>query len=325
MNRRHFLALAGAAAGTAVAPALAAAATGGVKVSREPHRGWADALFLRNPLVEVVVVPSLGRVMQFRFRGGEDVFWENPALEGKPMPPDPWGASVGSFGGDKTWPAPQSLWNWPPPDAFDRLPVEGRIARDQSVVLVSPVGERFGIRTERHITLDPAEPVLRIRTTYHKEKGDPLECGVWVITQLRHPERVFLPIPAGSRFRTGWSDQWKVPAGLVTVEDGLVSLTRSPVASHKVGNDGNSLLWVGANDVLRIDTARVRGARYPDDGCSVEVYTNADPTAYVELETLGPLQRLASGRPISATNTYRLFRRTRPDAWAEARALLGGR
>ena len=44
----------------------------------QPHRGWNDAIILRNAAVEVVVVPSVGRVMQFRFVGeNEGPFWEN--------------------------------------------------------------------------------------------------------------------------------------------------------------------------------------------------------------------------------------------------------
>ena len=39
----------------------------------------------------------------------------------------------GNFGGDKTWPAPQSDWPkltprpWPPPVAFDSLPVQATV------------------------------------------------------------------------------------------------------------------------------------------------------------------------------------------------------
>lgn len=322
MNRRRFLAV--AALSAAAPPFVAAAAAPAPRgVAREAYRGWSDALVLRNGVAEAVVVPSIGRVLQFRHAGGEDVFWENAAMAGKPMPADPWGASVGSFGGDKTWPSPQSVWNWPPPDVFDRVPLEARVEGRDTVVLTSPVSPRFGIRTERHVTLDASAAVLRIRTTYHKAEGDPVECGVWVITQMRHPERVFLPIPARSRFAKGWSDEWKFPADQAVVQDGMVSVARNPVGSAKLGNDGGSALWVGTSDALRIDVGRVSGAKYPDDGCSVEVYTNGDPAAYVEVETLAPLRRLAKGQSMSATNTYRLFRRTRPDPWAEARALLG--
>jgi hypothetical protein len=52
------------------------------------------------------------------------------------------------------------------------------------------------------------------------------------------------------------------------------------------------------------------------------VYTNADPVPYVELETFGPLQTLNPGEKMSATNTYRIARRTAADVDTDVRALL---
>ena len=52
-------------------------------VSVVNYRGWADSYLLSNGTVEAVVVPAVGRVMQFHFIGEDDVFWENSALQGK--------------------------------------------------------------------------------------------------------------------------------------------------------------------------------------------------------------------------------------------------
>jgi hypothetical protein len=45
--------------------------------------------------------------------------------------------------------------------------------------------------------------------------------------------------------------------------------------------------------------------RYPDFGCSVEVFTDAD---MLELETLGPLVRLRAGEAVEHVERWRLFR-----------------
>jgi hypothetical protein len=45
-------------------------------------------------------------------------------------------------------------------------------------------------------------------------------------------------------------------------------------------------------------------ARYPDYGCNVETYTNAD---YVELESLSPLSQLAPGATATHTERWQLF------------------
>ncbi len=296
----------------------------GIRVATaQHHRGWKDAVVIGNCMVEAVIVPSVGRVMQFRFVGDPDgPFWENARLAGRAMPDRPWEAAHGSFGGDKTWPAPQSLWNWPPPDVFDATPLAFRVTEERDIVLTSPVSPRFGLRTERRIRLDPAEPVMRIVTTYEKVSGDPVETSVWIITQVRDAEAVFLPVPERSRFPAGTTDQWGLPGGHLTRSGSLLRLDRDRRDSHKIGNDGTRLVWVGRDSVMRIDTPRDPDGRYPDGGCSAEIYINPDPVPYVELETLGPLQTLRPGDRLSATNTYRLARRQTADPEAEARRIL---
>src|SRR5262245_53640386 len=53
-----------------------------VTVTPGSYRGWPGAFILDNGKAVVVVVPSIGRVMQFGLKGEEGVFWENPKLYG---------------------------------------------------------------------------------------------------------------------------------------------------------------------------------------------------------------------------------------------------
>ena len=189
-------------------------------------------------------------------------------------------------------------------------------------MLTSPVSARFGIRTERRLTLVPDAPKLQVVTTYEKVSGPPVETAVWIITQAKDPEAVFLPVPAESKFPDGIAPEWKLPKEFARLQAGLVRLTRDPKESHKIGNDAESIVWVGAHEVLRIEVRRMAGAAYPDAGCSTEIYTNSDPVPYVELETLGPLHRLKIGDRISATNSYTLYHRAGADAGAQVKQIL---
>ena len=65
---------------------------------------------------------------------------------------------------------------------------------------------------------------------------------------------------------------------------------------------------IGKKFALRIDSARIDGRDYPDNGSSAEVYTNPNPLTYVELERLGPLAVMKVGDKRSATNKYTLLR-----------------
>ncbi|OUL23323.1 hypothetical protein BV378_21860 [Nostoc sp. RF31YmG] len=297
-----------------------------ITVVKTNYQGWPDSWVLSNGQVEVVIVPAVGRIMQFRFKDGENTFWENPKFYGQAPNPKP--EEWGNFGGDKTWPAPQSDWNkiigrvWPPPLGFDSMPVLAQV-KGNEVTLISSIDPFYGIRTYRRIKLDPKKAVMTISTTYEKFKGQPKDVAVWVITQLRDPVSVYVALPQPSIFPEGYNRQSKeLPANL-KVENGILSLTRDPKKSHKIGCDADTLLWLGKTVAVRVDSARVQGVNYPDQESSAEIFTSADPDAFVELEFLSPLKTLKIGQRISLTTTYTLIRCKSAIAEQEARQILG--
>ncbi len=307
------------------APVAGPQGRGAVTVTRTNYHGWADSIVLNNGAAEVVVVPAIGRVMKFSLVGAENPFWEKEALFGKA--PDAKSNDWANFGGDKTWPAPQADWPkttpraWPPPVAFDSMPVTAQL-RDTQVTLISPVDPHLGIRTYRMITLDPVEPVMRITTRYEKVTGEPLSVSVWIITQLDDPVGVFIPVPEPTLFPSGHHAQSKDLPPDLKFANGLLSLTRPKDKSTKIGTDADTMLWVGRETMVRIDSPRDRKRRYPDNSSSAEVYTNPDPDAYVELETLGPLQLLEVGQKMEAANVYTLIPRSLADPEQDARRVL---
>ena len=316
------------ATGRAEGRAVDAAATRGrgvITLTRTNYQGWADSIILDNGLAQVVIVPAIGRVMGFGFIGEENPFWEKSALFGQA--PDPNSSEWKNFGGDKSWPAPQADWPkltpraWPPPVAFDALPVTAQ-TRGTQVTLISPVDPHLGIRTYRMITLDPVEPRMRITTRYEKVTGNPMSLGVWIITQLDDPVGVYVPVPEPTLFPSGYHAQSKELPPDLTFNKGLLSLTRPRDKSTKFGSDADALLWVGEQTMVLIESPRNRQWRYPDNGSSAEVYTNPDPDAYVELELLGPLQLLEVGQRMEATSVYQLFRREHADPEQDVRRVL---
>ncbi len=280
---------------------------------------------LSNGVVEVVVVAAVSRVMQFRFVGEEDVFWENSRLFGKVA--DPHSEEWLNFGGDKVWPSPQSDWQkltgrgWPPPAAFDSAPYEDRV-EGNGIELVSPVDPHYGIRVRRRIALDPKQPVLRITTVFEKVSGDPVKVSIAAITQVRDFQRAYVALPERSKFPAGYRHlNFEIPQDLKT-NGRLLSLSRARAFKAQIGSDGGTMLWLDGKHALRIEAPLVSGAEYPNQGCSTVVYTNEDPDAYAELETFTPLQMLNAGQRMEQTNTYTLSRRTENDPDREARKIL---
>lgn len=302
-----------------------------VTITRTNYHGWPDAYVMSNGKVTAVIVPSIGRVMQFGFVGEEGVFWENRTMDGRIADGHlaVWAAKDWvNFGGDKTWPSPEADWSlftgrkgWRPPPAFDGWSAGVRLTSG-TLTLVTPADPFYGTIAERCIRLHSSKPQMTITTTYTREKGEPAPIGIWVITQLKEPAGLFAPIPKKSLFPEGFTLLGQNPPPSLKFTNNLVALRRNPKAAHKIGLDADSLLWVGEKHVLRIDSPRVRKGAYPDKGSNTEIYTNPDPLPYIELETLGPLLQIKPGDRIERVNTYTLSRRTKPTPEAEARALL---
>jgi hypothetical protein len=290
-----------------------------VAITPMEYHGWPGSYLISNGVAEVVVVPVIGRVMQFRMSGDEaGVFWENRALDGQlaAAPEAEWA----NFGGDKVWPAPQDDWikitgrPWPPPLAFDSMPLQATV-KGSELVLTSPVDPHYGIQTVRCIALHPSKAKLAIRTAYHKVSGPAVKSGIWFITQLREPQRVFALLPEEVKHSPGFY-QMQGPAPHDFQHQGrLISLRRDPANNLKIGAEGRSLLWIGDEYVLHIDHDHAQGA--------TSIYTNMDPLPYVELETEGPLVEMNAGDRIEMTNIYELTCRTTPDVMAEARQAFG--
>jgi len=289
-------------------------ASAAVTVTKTNYHGWSGSYVIANETVEAIVVPAIGRVMQFRFVGdAQGPFWENRAMDGKL--PIPNSKEWGNFGGDKSWPAPQEDWpkvtprGWPPPVAFDSMPVEANIEGSEvegfRLRLVSAVDPHFGIRAQRIITLDDTKPLMTIETIYQKIEGEPRKVGVWIITQLNEPDFVYAPTMMDDKFIR---QSEALPQNL-KVGKRAITLKRSPTKSTKIGTDSSSLYWVGPKNALRIDSPRIEGQEYPDKGSSAEVYTNPNPLTYVELEMLGPLKTLKAGDTLAQRNTYTLLKR----------------
>ena len=286
------------------------------KIERIIYHGWTNALRMRSAEAEVIVVPEIGRVMSYRFLNSENVFWEDRSLDGQRGRPN--GKDWINFGGDKTWPAPESDWGqrtgrkeWMPPAAFDALPVEARSTNGYAVTLLSPVDPHYGIRTTRQISL--AGRYLSIITSYEKVSGEPFKVGVWTITQFREPVAVYVAARTNSIFAGGYFQFDKEPWPQLQREGRHLKITRDPKLSHKLGSDANALLWVGEKELCRVSNWSEAGGEYPDRGARAEVYTNPDPKKYVELEMLGPLSQMKSGERISFGVNYSLERRSSRD------------
>ena len=299
---------------------VADSAPPGVTVTRTDFHGW-EALVIRNPAAEVVVVPAIGRIVRFGLRDGSggdaSPFWMHPKASAD-LAADPNGWI--NYGGDKAWPAPQADWpkvtgrGWPPPAAFDSAPHEARVDGNR-IELLSSVDPGFGTRVRRTITLDETRPVLSVETTYEKVQGAPVSTAVWTIAQLGAPDRLAVLLPARAAPAAGYTSLLPAPPLHARRDGRLLSLERDPGSKTMIRSHGRALLWVGGGPDLLIES--------PDAGVHSQIYTSSDDALpYVELELMGKSRELAAGQRLSMKSRYTLIPRSEADPQREAAKVL---
>jgi hypothetical protein len=333
---RSLLLVAGLAVGLAVCllpKADARSASKKVTVTREAYDGFTDAWKLSNGIVDVVVVPDIGRIMAFEWTGRPETspLYNDPIWTGKspaPMPnpndPKTYPTEWHNYGGNKVWASPQSEWPkhqpvvWPPDPFLDTGPYHVQ-RLPNGVRLTGPVSPYFGVRLIREITLKAGLPQISLRDTFIKAVGGlnhaAFPIGLWSISQVKGNSTIYLPLNKQGLFPgIGYTSliNGAKPLPNWRTHGSVLSVTRPSGVGTKVGVDdtaGWAACLYHANLLFSVRSVRVPGTVYPDHGCSAEVYTNgSDVEAYMELETLGPLVTLKPGQTLSRSIVWRLQR-----------------
>lgn len=258
-------------------------------------RGWARCTRLRGEDLQLVVTNEVGpRIIECSVAGGPNLFKEFPAELGRTS-----GEEYLLFGGHRLWHAPEAY-----PRSY---------ARDFGPVTVEPLadGARFVQPDELETRVRKSITVRflgdrRLSIEHRLRNGNPweIELAAWAMSLFPEDSRVIVPQepwrphpeyldPARTLTLWGYTrmDDPRVTWGrrwLQLREDATVE------GKFKLGID-NRQRWLAAWTrgwlVLR-SFGRDPSARYPDGGCNCEIFTMP---GFLEVETLGPLTRLAPG------------------------------
>jgi hypothetical protein len=279
--------------------------------------GWTNAYRLQNSALSVTVVPETGRIASLGFIGGPNALRVDPGLAGKTVPgdaPDYWF----NFGGDWIWPVAQDRWpdfqgeDWPPSRLLDGRPWQGRAWKSadggQCCLLTQEYGEPLHIKVTRFIKLHGEHPSLSIRQKIERTAASPIPVVLWNISQTAGAEEVILPTDDTSAFEGGIKAiRFGMPGDnvLKRCDRAAVYQVRGR-REYKLGSD-SPRAWIASRkgDMLVVESAGPyeEGESYPDDGCTVEMYSNAG-LGYTEIETCSPEKFLAPGEVME--NTLRI-------------------
>jgi hypothetical protein len=289
---------------------------------------WKDAIVLETPFAQAVVVPSLGRVVYFAGRDGENIYRCESSLVGQKPSPAADGDTFFNIGGDWLWPVAQAHWhafpgrdgNWPPPKALRDAGWKASTTNG-AITLTRNYGKPVNAKATRTFFLAPdaenGTAALVIDQTLTRTKESTIPLVLWHVSQIAAPDAVLLPLAAESA----------LPGGFVQLDgpppaEGRLSATDTEVI-YRLAEDGEIKLGSDAGEgagavaaargggkvLVSAVVASAQGfpgnAAYPDGGCSHEAYVNCG-LGYAEIETLSREVLLPPGETVSNRLVIRL-------------------
>ena len=286
---------------------LAAQAQAQVKVDKVACFDQPDCDRLSNGTVEVVVPTGFGpRVARYGFAGQDNVLGEAPG--GSATELGEWKPR----GGHRLWHAPEGM---PRSYSPDNAPVE-RDVSGGTIRLRQAVEPKVGIQKEIAVTLDPAGTHVTVRHVLTNRTLWPVELAAWAMSIMNGGGTVILPqepyvdqphnlLPVRPLVMWSYTDltdpRFAIGSKYVRVRV-LPDLTEP----QKIGI-GNRQGWAAYHRGRTLFVKRFPyddAARYADYGSNCETYVRGP---FVELESLGPLQRLEPGASTAYVENWYLF------------------
>jgi hypothetical protein len=278
-------------------------------MKKTSYRGWRNCYRTSNGLVDLVVTTDVGpRIIRFGFAGEENEFKEYDDMVGETG-----GAQWRIYGGHRLWHAPEAR-----PRTYypDNLPVELE-EHTGFVRVIQPTETTTGIQKEIDIRLSASKAHVELTHRLRNTNLWAVELAPWALSVMAPGGKAIIPLPPRASHQesllptsvialwayTDMTDHrwaWGRKHAML----GQDRRARTPQKAGFVVTDG----WAAyARDghLFVKKFSYFEGERYPDFGCSVEVFTDAD---MLELETLGPLARLQPGDTVEHVEHWFLFR-----------------
>jgi len=267
-----------------------------------------DCRRLTNGTVELVITASVGpRVVRYGFPGGQNLLGEYPD-EVVPTPMGP----LHLLGGHRLWAAPELMEiTYAPDDAPVKVKEEGPLA----AVFTQSV-DQAGLEKEIRVALDAKGTGVTLRHRITNRRKAAIEIAPWALSVMRDGTAIIPAEPYKSH------DEYFLPARpfvlwhytdladpRFTFGKKYVRMTAlAPVTEPTKIGFGNRQGWVAfaARGELFVKTFPWKdGAAYLDMGCNCEFYT---VKKFLEVESLGPLAKVAPGESVEHTERWGLWR-----------------
>jgi hypothetical protein len=289
-----------------------------VSVQKVEYKGWTNCYRITNGEVELIVTGDVGpRIIRYGFVGGQNLFKEFPDQLGKSGE-----AAFQLRGGDRVWKAPEDpIATWQP----DNVPVTVEIT-PTGVIAREPIEPQTQLQKEIEVSLAPSGTTVTVSHRIANHSLFPLEFAPWALTMMaqggavisgfpprgHHPQNLEATNPLVMWAYTNLADpRWRFTRKYLT-------LRQDPANSEaqKLGmfNANTWAAYILNGEVFVKRTTPDPSKTYPDFGCSFETFTNNE---FLEVETLGPLTKVAPGKSVELVEHWGLFRNVKLSAFTD--------
>jgi hypothetical protein len=193
--------------------------------------------------------------------------------------------------GSTFWPAPQSLWGWPPLAAIDNKPYKVTLSGNK-LILSSATEKTLGIRVYKAFSMDKRDSSILIKYYIKNEGSKSLSLAPWEITRV--------PLNGPIIFSKEDGDVWGTLASDAVEMNGCFWYDQqnshaSNNANKFFVNGKGWLAYVNAKDRLvfikKFDD--ISSAQFAPGEAEIEVYTTPDKV-YTEIENQGKYVNISS-------------------------------
>lgn len=280
---------------------------GSVKVRESEVGGFNTNLFFFNDVIVGVATDIGPRILYVASnrRPEFNLFGVLPET-GTPTPNGFWRI----YGGHRLWSSPEAK---PRSYSMDDKPVEIAVKEDCVRIRGNPEIENS---IQKEITIEPlSESGVHVIHSIKNIGRWPIRLGCWALSVMRKNGFAIIPLNPSKVDEEGLLPDRHISVWPYTdlsderaiFADGYAFVKQNPEVENplKIGAMANpawTAYWV--DGMAFVKQFSQEEGEYPDFGCSVEVYTNAD---MLELETVGPLKTLHPSESIEHTEIWNIL------------------
>ncbi len=302
-----------------------------VKIDKVEYGGWPNCYRISNGEAELIVTSDVGpRIIRYGFVGGRNLFKEYPDTLGKSGE-----ATWQLRGGHRLWAAPEdAVRTYAPDNGPVQIVIDGPV-----LTATQPVEPLTGFEKQIQVTMASHGTQVTVRHQIRNTAAKPQQAAAWALSMMaqngigitgfpprgKHPDMLEPTNPLIMWAFTDLTD----PRLVFTKK--YLTLRQDPANTvpQKLGHF-NADTWAAyllGTDLFLKRTVAEAGRSYPDLGCSFEIFTRND---MLEMETLGPLEHLATGQSVIHLEHWSLTKNVKLGAVSDAELdrillpLLGG-